>query len=457
MSLALNALTTPFSVSALTATTGNPSKRFISDAHGRPIKDPHHSLSIVAGYIEHVRVAGLADFRDFLQAITPRQAIMHGIPRGGPHLTPIWQNSTAQPLLWEATSQWSTPGDIFMLTTVERYTGAPGTITRTLDHIAYPPSVRLLMLDYDPDPASPAGIASAPELIARLTGIWPALADVGWLATISTSSAIRDKQTGHWLRPPEGMHLYVLTTGNVRRLREWLTIKLWVAGYGFCKLATPNSQTGVSAVLERALVDLSVFSPERLDFVAGALIDPDAPFFQDRPSPELHPGSVLDLDALPDVTDDERAEYARLVAEARARIAPEQRATVRAHITSATPIMPDAEVEQEITTRLVRAERGELAAGHVLYFHSGITLTAGELAQAQAQALDGRRLADPQEPTYRQGDDAILHWRGGDWRIVSWAHGIKRVYRLTTDWRTCARPWTGTLATIRAEEVPPWR
>ena len=43
---------------------------------------------------------------------------------------------------------------------------------------------------------------------------------------------------------------------------------------------------------------------------------------------------------------------------------------------------------------------------------------------------------------------------------VAWtvrgAHGIKWVYRLATDWRACARPWTGTLATIPAKEVPVW-
>ena len=69
-----------------------------------------------------------------------------------------------------------------------------------------------------------------------------------------------------------------------------------------------------------------VFSPERLDYVAGAIIDKSAPFFQERPMPELHPGIVLALDAFPDVTAEERADYARLVAEAQDRLAPERRA-----------------------------------------------------------------------------------------------------------------------------------
>jgi hypothetical protein len=306
MSPALDALTTPFSLSVLTATKGNASKRLVPDAHGHPVKDQTHSLSIAAGHIEHVQVTGLTGFGDVLQRITPQQALVHGIPKG------------------------SNPQDIFELTTVEHYTGASGTLTRTLNHIDYPPGVRLLMCDYDPTPEAPEAVATACELVARLTGVWSAFAAVGWLSTVSTSSAIRDKLTHVWLRPPDGMHVYLLAKGDVARFRDLLKVRLWLAGTGYCKLATPNKHTGVASILERCLIDMTVFSPERFEYVAGAHIATAAPFFQDRPAPELHAGQVLDLDTLPDVTAAERADYARLVAEARARVAPEQRATVRA-------------------------------------------------------------------------------------------------------------------------------
>jgi hypothetical protein len=372
-------------------------------------------------------VAGLTGFGDLLQRITRQQALVHGIPKG------------------------SHPQDIFELTTVEHYTGASGTLTRTLDHIDYPPGVRLLMCDYDPAPEAPETVASAQELVTRLTGLWPALAEAGWLATTSTSSAIRCKKTGDWLRPPEGMHTYFIGTGDVVRFRDILKIRLWLAGTGYCKLATPNKHTGVASLLERCLIDMTVFSPERLDYVAGAQIAPSAPFYQDRPVPELHPGRVLDLDSLPDVTATERADYARLVAEARARVAPEQRAKVRAHITTATPSLPDAEVERIVTTRITQAEHGEIDPAQPLYFSNGTRCTAGTLTQA----LDGLRLRDPLEPDYLPSQ-AVMHWRGGDWRIVSWAHGIKKVYKLVQDWHTRARPWTGQLRTVVAEEIPPW-
>src|SRR6266567_2004310 len=137
MSPALDALTTPFSLSVLTVTKGNASKRLIPDAHGRPIRDPAHSLGIRAGRIEHVQVPGLAGLAALLQHVSPKQALVHGIPEG------------------------STPGTRFALVTAERYRGAPGTITRTLDHIVYAPGVRPFMFDTDPEPAAPEPMPSA--------------------------------------------------------------------------------------------------------------------------------------------------------------------------------------------------------------------------------------------------------------------------------------------------------
>jgi hypothetical protein len=411
-----DAFTTPFCLSVLTATRGNASKRLIADAHGKPIKDPSHSLAISTGTLEHAELAGLIGFGELLQRVTPKQALVHGIAKG------------------------TTPGTSLALVRADKYTGAPGTVARTLDCIAYPSGIHLLMFDVDPSQEAPVTVASAHELMTHLSAIWPTVAEVGWLATTSTSSAIRCKVSGTWLRPPEGMHVYVLTTGDVARWRDLAQVRLWLAGTGYCKLATPNSHTGVASILERCLIDLTVFSPERLDYVAGALIDKSAPFVQDRPAPELHAGGVLDLDALPDVTADERTEYARLVAEARACIAPAQRATVRAHITTATPTMPDAKVEDEVTARIDQAERGELAPDHPLYFD-----TSACTASILTKALDGKRLRDPLKPDYGPSQ-AVFHWRGGDWRIVSWAHGIKKIYRLAPLALDASQPQTAPTA-----------
>ena len=218
MSAALDALTMPFPLSVITVTRGHATKRLVPDAHGKPIRDPAHRLGISAGRLEHVQVAGLAGLADLLQHVSPKQALVHSIPIG------------------------SVPGDVFKLVLAEKFTGTPGTIARTKACIQYPPGPRLLMLDRDPAPEAEP-VATAEELMLRVAGVLPAVADVAWLATSSTSSAIRCKQTGALLRPSDGWHIYLLAIGDVERFRDLLKIRLWLADHGFCKLATPNAQT----------------------------------------------------------------------------------------------------------------------------------------------------------------------------------------------------------------------
>ena len=116
------------------------------------------------------------------------------------------------------------------------------------------------------------------------------------------------------------------------------------------------------------MIDLTVFSPERLDYCAGAMIAQGAPFYQDRPAPELHAGIVLNLDALPDATDEERQEYAARLEAAKDGLRPSQRERVRQSVQAQAPALQGAAQEQGVTRRLLHAERGELAPAHPLEF-----------------------------------------------------------------------------------------
>ncbi len=235
------------------------------------------------------------------------------------------------------------------------------------------------MFDVDPYPDAPQHLTRPDELMARLAAIWPACADVGYRATASTSSSLKATaatDTDAWLRPLEGWHIYFLARGDVARWRDLARVGLWVANTGWCTLARANTQTGVSAVLERCLVDLTVWSPERLDYVAGALIAKGAPFYQDRPPPVLHAGDILDLDALPDVTAANRQQCNALVQAERERIHPERLNRIRTHIRTTAPSMEDDAVDHEVATRLQRAQDGALTPDHLLYFANGTTCAA---------------------------------------------------------------------------------
>lgn len=188
-------------------------------------------------------------------------------------------------------------------------------------------------------------------------------------------------------------------------------------------------------MLERFVVDLSVFSPERVDYCTGARIAKDAPFVQERPAPRLHPGTIMDLDDWPDLTPEEDAQAHALAQAARAVVAPTREEQVRAVLRVQTPTMDADAMDSEVQRLLRQSDRGILAPDHPLVFANGVQTTAGALTAA----LDNRRLADPIEPDYGCSH-AVLHWRGGDVRIVSWAHGVKRVFEVAQGYPGAPEP-----------------
>jgi uncharacterized protein (DUF927 family) len=400
-----DAQTTPFWLTLVTASKGYVTKKFTADpVTGAPVRDRSRKLSIPSGRVDVLAVPGLEGLQNLLARVSKKQCLVHGVPR----------NAQA--------------GDSLTLVTQDKYTGASGTVARTLDSFYYPDGPRLVMFDYDPWDKAPARVESAAQLIDLLATVILPLADVGHLATISTSSAIRDKHSKEFLIPPSGMHIYFLLTGDVGRFRDILRTRLWNAGFGYVRLATPNAQTGVAAMLERSIIDLTVFSPERVDFVAGADIDRSAPFFQDRPAPVLHPGIVLDADALPDLTADEQVGYEQRVAAAKEAMRPEQTAIIREKVRATHPDAEDAFVAAEVHARATAAENGALAPDHLLHFENGKVLAVKDL-KAQGKPLDRKRLADPLEPTYGP-DQATFFWEKGNWVIVSHSHGVTKSYRL---------------------------
>lgn len=389
-----------FQLSLITASSGNATKRIIADSNGQPIKDTRHSLGIYGGNVQALELHGLVGLQSLLNRVQHNQALVHGIPKGHTQ-----QN--------------------YQLVTAKHYRGKPGQIARTKKCFAYP-DTKLLMLDVDPEPTAPYEPVSTPQdLINRITAVMPELAGMGWLATRSTSSAIRSKATGEWLKPPSGMHLYFLARGDVDQFVKTLKVRLWRAGLGFCKLATPNQKTGVAAVLERAIVDMTVFSPERLDYVAGAEIPNDAPFFQDRPEPILQPGAVVELDSIPKPTPAERRDYCQRVADAKRALQPEREHIIAERVRVEKPAADTATIKRHVKQRLKQAEAGELEPDHKLYLKDGRVLAFGDLTAAD----DGVTLFDPLEGRSYQCT-AYFHWNAGYPFIISLAHGIKTRYRL---------------------------
>ena len=288
----VDASTAPFSLSVLTVTKGHASKQLLvgptaSPSKGRALWPSRPACSSMS------RCRAWSGCSNCLSAIRPNQALVHGVVKGS-------HPGAVAPLVTTEALKQAKPGTL-----------APGTVARSLEHIAYPDGLFLLMFDHDDNPEDPTPLTTAEELLTRLTPVLPGIETAGRLVTTSTSSGIKSKATGEWLIPPTGFHLYLLVQGNLQRFVDLLTVRLWNAGYGYCKLATPNQQTGVAAVLDAGRGGLCACLARAPGLRGRGQDRQAAPFYQDRGAPQLVDGDILDLDAFPDVTAEERQDVHR--------------------------------------------------------------------------------------------------------------------------------------------------
>jgi hypothetical protein len=171
--------------------------------------------------------------------------------------------------------------DKINIVTSGAFKNKPGTIPRTKKYFHYPKGPALAMIDYDSDEGQPE--LSYHDVIDIIVSVCPRFAATPKVLTYSTSSCIY--KDGVEIRGKgAGFHLYFLVENgeDLERFKDVLFQRLWLAGHGYIKI----SRSG--ALLPRTIFDTAVFSPERLDFVAGARLL--GGLEQRRPDPIYIPG-----------------------------------------------------------------------------------------------------------------------------------------------------------------------
>ena len=391
-----------FTVGLVTATKGSVQKRILSDGS----KDGSHSLSVSKGIYQNVSLTGLHGFAELLQGIKPNQAITLGTAKIDGELN-LYTNAVYEQLPDKSRA-----------------------IARTKDCIHWPEGERLLVIDHDPEPGKPD--LNKDEFWNDTVNVIPELAGVGRLTTTSTSSGIYDRATGECLKAENGHHTYIIVCGDVGRFVEIYKTRCWAKGKAFFKLANPNQSTGTSSILERFPSDTAVFSPERLVYEAGALLP--STLEQRRSAPHVIEGDVLNLDAIPDLTDEEKATAAANKTAARNRIEAKQLRAATKAIAATGHKQPKTEARR----RIALCKSGLLEPSHILDLAEGGTLRVEDIGPEH----DGLLLKDPQEPKYRNGAQvAKLYWNGDKpWRIHSEAHGGAN-YSAAPVTKSCANPW----------------
>ena len=195
------------------------------------------------------------------------------------------------------------------------------TIARTKDFLIFEPGKGgLVLIDFDPKGMSEAARQQFNEyggLIGALCEVVPVLETTALVKRSSTSSALRNAETGESYLHSGGEHIVipVIDAADIPRFLSDLHARSWLAGLGW------GIVSGCGSFLERSIVDKSCGSPERLIFEGAPIIKP--PLVQAARQAITHDGTVLDTGQCAPLTDDELAKLQKLIAAERRRLLPQ--------------------------------------------------------------------------------------------------------------------------------------
>ena len=231
-------LMTEVQCSIITNIDGLLTKKVTPDGIGGINKVP--GANMTKGYSKSIALP-FTDFGALLRSLEPNQALAYGV--------------TGR----EGKVSLTTAGNLEQKR--KRY---PETIARTQEFFHYPIGPGIGMFDHDPKPNQAE--LSPDEFLAIIHKVLPDFKKFPTWTTPSTSSYIYDMDGQLLTQGSNGWHMYFpfYPANKLPEFSRWLFKKLWLEGYGSIFV------TKAGALLERTIFDAAVFSPERLDFVAGA-------------------------------------------------------------------------------------------------------------------------------------------------------------------------------------------
>jgi hypothetical protein len=294
-------------------------------------------------------------------------------------------------------------------------------VARDRAHFTWPSGPGALMLDYDPP--KDAQPLNREALLEALYEVWPALRDAPHIWRESASSCIYRTDTGEQLRGVAGQRVYVPVRDaqDIPRAGAALYARLWLAGQGRFDISASG------ALLDRTLVDGSVWQPERLDFAGGARCGPGLE--QRREEPKLFNGTAVFVDSrsLADLDPIEKARLETLKAEAKDALRPAREAKQAEWIEERLATYADDKkpAMRDVLNRAVKDKR--LLGDFVLHLEKQGRVAVATILDNPSK-YHNARCADPLEPEY--GNDRRIAWinlkAAGKPYLFSHAHGGQR-------------------------------
>ncbi len=245
-------------ITGLSSSSGPLTKRISLAQDGSLVRDG--SACVMArGQAWRVRLDGLPAFASLIGSLGQHEAITLGSLRAD--LPDAVQVTTAEKL---AALNGTAPADL---------------IARTAAHIEYAAGQQALaLLDHDSKGMPPR----VRDRLVALGGLWsaivsvaPDLAHVAKVVRRSTSSGLSRSDTGASIPGSDGVHIFLLVQDgeDIERFLKVLHDRCWLHGLGWMMVGASGQ------LLNRSIVDRSVFAAERLVFEGAPILE--APVVQD--------------------------------------------------------------------------------------------------------------------------------------------------------------------------------
>jgi hypothetical protein len=354
-----------------------------------------------SGWVETKEIASLADLASVLESLKTNQALCFGIPAGDFRKK---RRVVSEKMLPDY----------------------PDAIARTLDHFTWiGGGAGVMMLDYDPEAG--AKPIEKEELVKKLRSAIPALKYSKMLWLPSSSSHIFDAKANKDLTGLRGQRVYVLVkdAADIERAGQAIHRRLWLKGFGRIEISAAGS------LLERSLVDASVWQANRLDFAAGAHCAKGLE--QRRGSAQEIPGNdeFLDTELIASLSAEEEKKYKSLVEAEKAKLKPAAAKVQGEHIEKRVQAHPGADKERLRAEYKKAYESGDLTGGFQIIVIEGgqeQAVTVDNVLQ-NPERFDGLKTLDPIEPEYNaRHATGILYLTKGKPNLYSLAHGGRTFY-----------------------------
>ncbi len=398
------------------------SKRIWLDNNGKVVSDGSACV-MTRGTARRVQISDIRAYQDVVNSCSPTEALALGKLRDG------------------------LPAKVRVVT-ADKLNGAndPATIARTKDFLIFERDEGgLVLLDFDPKGMSEVVAQQFNEcggLFGALCTVLPALETVALAERQSTSSGLRNAETGETFPHSGGKHLVIplLNAADIPRFLSDLHDRCWLCGFGWGIVSAAGS------FLERSIVDKSCGSPERLIFEGAPIVEP--PLVQAAREVIAHEGSILDTMLCAPLTDSEREALQKLVSAEKHRLLPERQAARSAwsvnHIERLISRgIPETEARAQVDRWI---DHHELTDAFELPFDKR-ELAGTTVADvfANPERFVNETMADPLEgPAYGRGKAILYRRANGSLFVNSFAHG-GMTYELTANQKTANEsvfdPW----------------